>query len=96
MALSLLSDVHRQNDDEHTKCMCKLKTKCPLRNHLPALLTNCWADSCTGCIHEGCCKLILDKCDVPTEEHPAEEDHPTDGEWKSCFLHKHLLLEVVE
>jgi hypothetical protein len=50
---------------------CKLKKKCP---NPTADLLNCWFEQCTGWIHEGCCNLLLDKYEVPSDERPSVVD----------------------
>jgi hypothetical protein len=50
---------------------CKLKKKCP---NPTADLLNCWFEQCTGWIHKGCCNLLLDKYEVPSDERPSAGD----------------------
>ena len=63
---------------------CKLKTKCPNQTQP---LYNCWNPDCEGWIHEGCCKLLLDRHSVPSEERPTIEDRESvDSEPVVFFL----------
>ena len=64
---------------------CKLKKKCPSQSQ--ELLT-CWKEDCDGYIHEGCCKLLLDRYEVPTEERPSAEDVEANNTDKIVFCTK--------
>ena len=35
---------------------------------------NCYSEDCDGFIHATCCKLLLDKHDVPQDDRPADPD----------------------